>query len=133
MGHIIGFVRRDSQTALTLASEGRFRSSNVRNSALAMTIVGATRNFNVRGAHHVLKEDNQACDILSRRGQGETWSSLVGRIASQTGDVGLVDLHEVPVPGIDTLLELCNPRLGGCNENAFAEHWRRVWSWVMSL
>ena len=86
MGHIIGFVRRDSQTALTLASEGRFRSSNVRNSAVAMTMIGATRNFNVRGAHHVLKEDNQAW-----KGQGETWSSLVGRIVSQTVDVGLVD------------------------------------------
>ena len=100
---------------------------------MTMTIIGGTKNFNVRGAHHVPKEDNQACDILSRRVQGETWSSLVGRIVSQTGDVGLVDLHEVQVPGVDTLLELCNPRLWGCNENAFAEHWRRVWSWVMSL
>ena len=98
-----------------------------------MTILGGTKNFNVRGAHHVPKEDNQVCDILSRRVQGETWSSLVGRIVSQTGDVGLGDLHEVQVPGIDTLLEHCNPRLWVRDENDFAKHRRKVWAWVMSL
>ena len=100
---------------------------------MVMTIIGGTKNFNVRGAHHVPKEDNQVCDILSRSVQGETWSSLVGRIVSQTVDVGLVDLHEDPVSGIDTLLELCDPRLWGCHENAFVEHWRRALSWVVSF
>ena len=123
----------DSATALTWAREGRFRSSNVRQAAAAMTVISATRNFNVQGAHHVPKEDNQACDILSRRGHSESWSSLVKRMVSQTGDVGLGDLEEVQVPGIDTLLSLCDPR-GGCGgESNFAEHWRSVWTWVTSL
>ena len=63
------FFIGDSQTALTWAREGRFRSSNVRQAAAAMTMIGATRKFNVQGVHHVPKEDNHACDILSRRGQ----------------------------------------------------------------
>ena len=71
------FFIGDSQTALTWAREGRFRSSNVRHAATAMTMIGATRNFNVRGVHHVPKEDNQACDILSRRGHQESSGSLV--------------------------------------------------------
>ena len=123
----------DSQTALTWAREGRFRSNNVRQAAAAMTIVGATRNFNVQGVHHVPKEDNHACDILSRRGQSESWDSLVQRMVDQTGDVVLGDLQEIQVPGIDTLLSLCDPRVGGCDESDFATHWRSVWTWVMSL
>jgi len=127
------FFIGDSQTALTWAREGRFRSSNVRQAASAMTMIGATRNFNVRGVHHVPKEDNHACDILSRRGHSEAWDSLVQRMVGQTGDVVLGDLREAQLPGVDTLLSLCVPRVGGCDESDFATHWRSVWSWVTSL
>lgn len=127
------FFIGDSQTALTWAREGRFRSSNVRQAASAMTMIGATRNFNVRGVHHVPKEDNHACDILSRRGYSESWDSLVQRMVGQTGDVVLGDLREVQLPGVDTLLSLCDPRVGVCDESDFATHWRSVWSWVTSL
>ena len=85
----------------------------MRHAGTAMTMIGATRNFNVQGVHHVPKEDNQACDNLSRRRHEESWGSLVQRIVVQTGDVGLGDLEEVQVPGIDTLLSLCDPRLEG--------------------
>ena len=83
---------RDSQTALTWAREGRFRSSNVRQATAAKTMTGVTRSFNLRRIHHVPKEDNQACDILSRSGYSESWGSLVLRMVAQTGDVGLGDL-----------------------------------------
>ena len=51
----------------------------------------------------------------------------------QTGDAGLGNLEEVQVPGVGTLLSLCDPRLGGEDEIEFAKHWRSVWTWVMSL
>ena len=105
----------------------------MRHAATAMTMLGVTRNFNVLGVHHVPKEDNQACDILSRSGHQESWCSLVQRIVVQTGEVGLGSLEEVQLPGLDTLLSLCDPRLDVCDENGFAEHWRNIWTWVMSL
>jgi hypothetical protein len=125
--------KQSKKTALTWAEEDRFWSSNVRYSAVAMIMIGATRNFNVRGVHHVPKEDNHACDVLSRRGHSESWESLVQRMVGQTGDVVLGDLEEIQVPGIDTLLGLCDPRVGGGDESDFATHWRSVWTLVMSL
>ena len=49
-------------------------------------------------------------------------------MVGQTGGVVLGDLVEIQVPGIDTLLSLCDPRLEGGDENEFAEHWRNVWT-----
>jgi hypothetical protein len=54
-------------------------------------------------------------------------------MVGQTGDVVLGDLVEIQVPGIDTLLSLCDQREGGCDESDFETHWRSVWTWVMSL
>ena len=45
----------DSQTALTWAREGRFRSSNVRNSAVAMTMIGPPRISTFEGHTTFLK------------------------------------------------------------------------------
>lgn len=127
------FFIGDSKTALTWAREGRFRSSNVVNAATALTLIAATRDFNVQGVRHVPKEDNEACDTLSRRGEGESWTSLTGRMVSQTGDYSFKELKEVQIPGTDTLLGLCDPGLSWLSDEAFAGHWRRAWTWVMSL
>ena len=63
----------------------------------------------------------------------KTVSSHILVMVVQTGDAGLGNLEEVQVPGVGTLLSLCDPRLGGEDEIEFAKHWRSVWTWVMSL
>lgn len=123
----------DSKAALTWAKEGRFRSNNVVNAATAMAMIGATRTFNVYGVQHVPKENNRACDTLSRRGHMEPWLPLVKKMTIRSEDVSYNNLEEVLIPALDSLLGMCDPRLSWACENEFVEHWKGMLDWVKSL
>ena len=133
MGWDISSVRfvGDSVTALTWTEGGRFRSDNVMNAATVLSMVCATKVYNVSESVQISSEENWACDRLSRKEPGENWTTLVKGLGSS--DTRLMALKEVVLPNLDEILTLCDPRESWVDDESFGTFWRRVYDCVLRM
>jgi len=115
-------LRGDSRSALTWARGGNFRSLNVMNAATVYASLCATTGFRVIETSLITSETNWRCDWLSRKGQGESWKTIVRRISVR--DPTLTDLREVTME-VQEVLDLCDPRKGWSTDEEFSCLWRR--------
>ena len=115
-------LRGDSRSALTWARGGNFRSLNVMNAATVYASLCATTGFRVIETSLITSESNWRCDWLSRKGQGESWKTIIRRISVR--DPTLTDLREVTME-VQEVLDLCDPRKGWSTDEEFSCLWRR--------
>ena len=122
----------DSVTALTWASEGRFRSDNVINAATVYAVLNVDHETNVVETEQILSEDNVVTDTLSRRGEKESWRDLMRRVRQKAPDE-YQPTREFRLNDLEGFLALCDPRRTFDSEEEFAVYWRDVCSFMENL
>lgn len=117
-------LRGDSVTALTWAITERPRGTIVTNAAMVWTLLCVSADVDVREVTHIAGEDNDKCDRLSRRG-AQPPRSLENEVADMAiGEPEIVDL--MAIPGVRTILELCDPRRVFKSEAEFFQFWNEA-------
>jgi hypothetical protein len=111
-------LRGDSITALTWASEERFRGDLVTNASIVFILLMIATGTEIVSQHHIPGEDNWRCDGLSRPSLGKT--------AEELGLSGVRLLSLTDDPDIAEILQLCDPRCSIDSEDDFSSFWRRV-------
>lgn len=124
-------LKGDSVTALSWAEGGRFKSDNVMNAATVFTMVCVIHGVHVVGTELVTSEENWMCDGLSRREPGESWVALMKRMGLE--NPVFTSLTEINLDGMESVIDLCNPKLEWNDEEKFAVYWRRVYDRIMCL
>ena len=122
----------DSVTALTWASEGRFRSDNVINAATVFAVLNVDKEINVVETEQILSEDNTVADTLSRREEKESWRDLMRRVKQNAPDE-YQPMTEFRLSDLEGFLKLCDPRAVFDSEKEFVAHWRAVCSFMKNL
>jgi hypothetical protein len=111
-------IRGDSITALTWATEERFRSDLVINAATVFVLLCISLEVEIIDQTHISKDINTVCDALSRPSMGKTKSDL------GLDDIPIIDLNNDAI--VKELLVLCNPRTPRDSDEEFRELWRRI-------
>lgn len=111
-------LRGDSITALTWASEERFRGDLVTNASIVFILLMIATGTEIVSQHHIPGEQNWRCDGLSRPSLGKT--------AEDLGLSGVRLLSLTDDPDMVEILQLCDPRCSISSEDDFASFWRRV-------
>ena len=124
-------LKGDSVTALSWAEGGRFKSDNVMNAATVFTMVCVIHGVHVVGTELVTSEENWMCDGLSRREPGESWVALMKMMGLE--NPVFTSLTEINLDGMESVIDLCNPKLEWNDEEKFAVYWRRVYDRIMCL
>jgi hypothetical protein len=111
-------IRGDSITALTWATEERFRSDLVTNAATAFVLLLVAMGIEIVSQTHLSKDDNVLCDALSRPSMGKTLEEL------ELSNIPILDLDQDPL--VTELLKLCDPYVERDTESTFTDMWMRV-------
>lgn len=111
-------IRGDSITALTWATEMRFRSELVTNAATVFVLMLVSLEVEIVGQTHLSAEDNQMCDVMSRPSKGITLQEI------GLDGIPVLDLDDDPL--VTEILKLCDPRTARDSESEFTDMWYRV-------
>jgi hypothetical protein len=123
-------LRGDSETALSWASGGNFRSFNVMNAAAVFAYLCAATGFRVVERVRISSEVNWRCDQLSRRSVGESWMETERKLARRDGR--MKGLRKVEV-NMQEVLQLCDPKAQWASETEFGVFWRRAMNLLSSV
>ena len=118
-------LRGDSISALTWASEERFKGENINNAAIVFISLMTLAQAEIIEHQHIPGEDNWRCDGLSRPSLRKTAADL------GLENITIIDMNGDPI--VTEILELCDPRLSIATEEDFALFWRRVKAAVHQL
>jgi hypothetical protein len=111
-------IRGDSVTALTWATEERFRSDLVTNAATVFVLLMVSLGVEIVSQTHISKDDNVICDALSRPSLGKTLGELGLK------GIPILDLNDDPL--VKEILQLCDPRVPRDSDGEFADLWSRI-------
>ena len=117
-------LRGDSVTALTWAITERPRGTIVTNAAMVWTLLCVSTDVDVREVEQIAGEGNENCGRLSRRGTRPR-QSLEEEVADMAiGEPEIIEI--IDIPGVKTMLELCDPRREFKSESEFFQFCRKA-------
>jgi hypothetical protein len=114
-------LRGDSVTALAWAITERPRGSIVTNAAMIWTLLCVAADVDIRETTHIPGEQNDNCDLLSRRGLHP-----INSVSEHAQAMGIGGARVIDVPGDEEIMDLiflCDPRMSISTDRQFTRFW----------
>jgi hypothetical protein len=118
-------LRGDSISALTWATEERFREEIISNASIVFILLMTITGAEIVDHQHIPGEENWRCDGLSRPSLQKTHAEL------GLDNIRILDLNEDAV--VSEIINLCDPRTSTESEEEFTRYWQRAKAAIQQL